>query len=137
MASESNWSSFLNFVEDLLNECENHMSGEDFSKIEGLLKRLHATCNGCEIELDSETVSKNKVFSGTLQGAIDCAEKKLYKINPSVYASSRIPEVLVYRSGFVGRPWVVLNLVQVEFLRSWRLSWTRIAYILCISRTTL
>ena len=30
MASESNWSSFLNFIEDLLNECENHMSGEDY-----------------------------------------------------------------------------------------------------------
>ena len=77
------------------------------------------------------------MFSGTLQGVIDCAEKKLYKINPSVYASSRIPEVLVHRSGFVGRPRVVLNLVQVEFLRSWRFSWTRIAYTLCISRTTL
>ena len=30
MASESNWSSFRNFIEDLLNECENHMSGEDY-----------------------------------------------------------------------------------------------------------
>ena len=148
MASESNWSSFLNFIEDLLNECENQMSGEDYSKIEGLLERLHAARNGCErivhaltslseIELDSETVSKIKVFSGTLQGVIDCAENKLYMINPSVYASSRIPEVLVHRSGFVGRPWVVLNLVQVQLLRSWRFSWTRIAYTLCISRTTL
>lgn len=119
-----------------------------YSKIEGLLERLHAARNGCErivhahtslseIQLDSETVSKIKVFSGTLQGVIDCAEKKLYKINPSVYASSCIPEVLVHRSGFVGRPRVVLNLVQVEFLRSWRFSWTRIAYTLCISRTTL
>ena len=82
------------------------MSGEDYSKIEGLLERLHAARNGCErivhaltslseIELDSETVSKIEVFSGTLQGVIDCAGKKLYKINPSVYASSRIPEVLV------------------------------------------
>ena len=77
------------------------------------------------------------MFSGTLQGVIDCAEKKLYKSNPSVYASSCIPEVLVHQSGFVGRPQVVLNLVPVEFLRSWRFSWTRIAYTLCISRTTL
>ena len=102
------------------------MSGEDYSKIEGILERLHAARNGCErivhaltslseIELDSQTVSKIKVFSGTLQGVIHCAEKNLYKINPSVYASSRIPEVLVHRSGFVGRPRVVLNLVQVEF----------------------
>ena len=69
MTSESNWSSFLNFIEDLVNDCENHMSGEDYSKIEGLLERLHAARNGCEsivhalsslseIELDSE----NKFF---------------------------------------------------------------------------
>ena len=123
-------------------------SGEDYCKIEGLLERLHGADNGCErivhaltslseIELDSETVSKIKVFSGTLQGVIDCAEKKLYKINPSVYASFRIPEVLVHRSGFVGRLRVVLNLVQVEFLRSWRFLWTRITYTLYTSRTTL
>ena len=31
MASESNWSLFLNVVEDLFNVCENHMSGEDYS----------------------------------------------------------------------------------------------------------
>lgn len=30
-----------------------------------------------------------------------------------------------------------MNIVQVKFLRSWRFSWTRIAYTLCISRTTL
>ena len=55
------------------------MSGEDYSKIEGLLERLHAARNECErvvqaltslseIELDSETVSKSKALSGTLQG---------------------------------------------------------------------
>ena len=81
------------------------MSGEDYSKIEGLLERLraarnecervvHALTSLCEIELDSETVSKIKALSGTLQGFIDCAEKKLYKMNLSFYTSSRIPEVL-------------------------------------------
>ena len=59
-------------------------------------KIVQALTSLSEIELDSETVSKIKVFSGTLQGVIDCAEKKLYKINPSVYASSHIPEVLVH-----------------------------------------
>ena len=63
MASESNWSSFRNFIEDLLNECENHMSGEDYFKIEGLLERLHAARNGCERIVHALTSLSEKVKS--------------------------------------------------------------------------
>ena len=51
--------------------------------------------------------------------------------------SSWIPEALVHRSGLVGRPRLALNLVQGEFLRSWRFLWTSIAFTLCVSRMTL
>ena len=52
--------------------------------------------------------------------------------------SSWIPDALVHGSGLVGRTRLALNLVQGEFLRSWRFSWTRIAFTtLCVSRMTL
>ena len=148
MSLPSEWSLFLNLVDDLLNECETRMSGQDYRVFEALLERLHGACNGCKRVAHSlgvtaanpgelETISKVKLLSETLQGVIDCVEKKLYDIDSSSYVSSWLPEALVYRSGLIGRPRLAVNLVQVEFLRSWRFSWTRIAFTLCISRTTL
>jgi len=84
-----------------------------------------------------ETIWEIKILSESLQGVINCVEKKLYNIDSSSYVSSWLPEALVHRSGLVGRSRLVVNIVQVKFLRSWRFSWTRIAYTLCISRTTL
>jgi len=84
-----------------------------------------------------ETIWEIKILSESLQGVINCVEKKLYDIDSSSYVSSWLPEALVHRSGLVGRSRLVVNIVQVKFLRSWRFSWTRIAYTLCISRTTL
>ena len=147
-SSSSNWTLFLKVVEDLLNECESHMSGQEYGVFESLLERLHAARNGClriaywlsslpENQADFDRISKIKTLCETLQGVIDCVEKKLCDIDPSSYLYSWIPEALVHRSGLVGRPRLALNLVQVEFLRSWRFSWTRIAFTLCVSRTTL
>jgi len=84
-----------------------------------------------------ETIWEINILSESLQGVINCVEKKLYDIDSSSYVSSWLPEALVHRSGLVGRSRLVVNIVQVKFLRSWRFSWTRIAYTLCISRTTL
>ena len=84
-----------------------------------------------------ETISKIVILCESLQGVIDCVEKKLYDIDSSSYVCSWLPEALANRSGLVGRPRLIVNIVQVEFLRSWRFTWTRIAYTLCISRTTL
>lgn len=83
------------------------------------------------------TLAKIRTLSDSLQGVSDCLENKLYDIDASSYVSSWLPEALVHRSGLVGRPRLAVNLVQVEFLRSWHFSWTRIAFTLCISRTTL
>ena len=83
------------------------------------------------------TLPKIRTLSDSLQGVSDCLEKKLYDIDASSYVSSWLPEALVHRSGLVGRPRLAVNLVQVEFLRSWHFSWTRIDFTLCISRTTL
>ena len=144
----SEWTLFLNLVDDLLNECESRMYCQDFRVLEGLLERLHGVRNGCNRVANSlgfsaetpgelETISKIKILSESLQGVVDCVEKKLYDIDSFAYVSSWLPEALVDRSGLVGRPRLAVNLVQVEFLRSWRFSWTRIAFTLCISRTTL
>ena len=146
MASQSSdWALFLKVVEDLLNECESRMSSQEYNIFECLLGRLHGARNGCERlacsfydnSSEVETVTKVKRLSYTLQGVIDCVEKKLYDIDSSSYVSSWLPEALVHRSGLVGRPRLAVNLLQVEFLRSWHFSWTRIAFTLCISRSTL
>ena len=124
---------------DLLNECESRISGQDYRVFEGLLERLQSACNGCKQVANSlgftaanpaelETISKIIILSESLQGVIDCVEKKLYDIDSSCYVSSWLPEALVNQSGLAGRPRLIVNIVQVEFLRSWRFSWTRIAY---------
>ena len=135
-------------ADDLLNDCESRISGQDCRVFEGLLERLQSACNGCKRVANSlgftsvnpaelETISKIIILSESLQGVIDCVEKKLYDIDSSSYMSSWLPETLVNQSGLAGRPRLIVNIVQVEFLRSWRFSWTRIAYTLYISRTTL
>lgn len=107
MSFPSEWSLFLNLVDDLLNECETRMSGQDYRVFEALLERLHGACNGCKRVAHSlgftaanpgelETISKVKLLSETLQGVIDCVEKKLYDIDSSSYVSSWLPEALVY-----------------------------------------
>ena len=115
------WTLFLGLVDDLLNECECRMSSQDYSACESLLTRLHSTRNGCkrvactldvtaENPRELETISKIKFLSDTLQGVIDCFEKKLYEIDMSSYESSWLPESLVLRTGVVGRPQLVVNL---------------------------
>ena len=148
MSMPREWTLFLNLVDQILNDCEFRMSCEDYNILENLLERLHGARNGCnrvahylgvdaEIPDELETISKIKSLSEALQGVIDCVEKKLYDVNSVTYVSSWLPESLVHRSGLVGRPQILVNLLQVEFLRSWGFSWTRIAFTLCISRSTL
>ena len=118
------------------------MAGQDYGVLESLLERLHGASSGCnriacfinsfENPSNVETISKIRNLSETLQGVIACVEKKLYDIDSSSYVTSWLPEALVHWTGLVGRPRIAVNLVQVEFLRSWRFSWTRIAFSLCI-----
>ena len=76
-------------------------------------------------------------MSETTQGVIDCIKKKMYDLDAISFVSSWLPEALVHHCGLVGRPRLSINLVQIEFLRAWHFSWTRIAFTLCISRSTL
>lgn len=146
----TDWDVFLMVIEALINECESQMSSQDYAVFERLLERLHGARNGCERvsstlrrtsisegQSESVTISKVKHLSDTLHGIIDCVEKRLYDLDSIYYVTSWLPEALVHRSGLVGRPRLHVNLVQVEFLRAWRFSWTRIYFTLCVSRTTL
>ena len=96
-----------------------------------MLQRLHSARIGCErvasclssslrnIERPNDKVAlKVKQLSSHLQGIIDCVEKKLYDLDSAAFVSSWLPVALVYRTGLVGRPRLVVNLVQVEFLRT-------------------
>ena len=49
MSLPSEWPIFLNLVDDLLNECESRISGQDYRVFEGLLERLQSACNGCTL----------------------------------------------------------------------------------------
>ena len=111
----SEWTLFLNLVDDLLNECESRMYCQDFRVLEGLLERLYGVRSGCNRVANSlgfsaetpgelETISKIKILSESLQGVADCVEKKLYDIDSFAYVSSWLPEAFVDRSGLVGRP---------------------------------
>ena len=132
------WTLFLGLVDDLLNECECRMSSQDYSACESLLTRLHSTRNvckrvACTLDVTAqnprelETISKSKFLSDTLQGVIDCFEKKLYEIDMSSYVSSWLPESLVLRTSWK-------TAIGSESCTS-GISWTRIAFILCISRS--
>lgn len=43
-SSSSNWTLFLKVVEDFFNECESHMSGQEYGVFESLLERLPTCC---------------------------------------------------------------------------------------------
>lgn len=86
----------------------------------------------------SENVRVNvKQLSNSIQCLIDDVERQLFSVDSTVYCSSIFPEILVNRSGCIGRPRLVINLTQIEYLRSWQFTWTRICYTICVSRTTL
>ena len=149
MSLPSEWMTFLSLIEDLLNECKSQMFGQDYRVLENLLERLHRMRSECKrvaislgftvenaVELEA-TTSKIRILSESLQGVSDCLEKKLYDIDASPYVSSWLPESLAHRSGLVGRPRLAVNLVQVEFLRSWHFSWTRISYTLYFKNNSL
>ena len=52
-------------------------------------------------------------------------------------STASISEILVHLTICVGRPKLVINLAQIDYLRSWQFPLVRICHTLCISRTTL
>ena len=86
----------------------------------------------------SENVQGNvKRLSNVIQHLIDDVERQLQSVDSTFYSSSIFSETLIHRNGAVGRPKLVINLTQIDYLRSWQFTWTRICHTLCFSRTTL
>lgn len=47
-SADSSWTQFLQVIEDLIGECEDHMYEHDYALYENLLQRLHSARIGCE-----------------------------------------------------------------------------------------
>jgi len=147
--AKSEWMTFLELVERTCGEVERRIHSSDSSTLQDFLFRLQANRTACEriigatVDVHGDTyVSENirvnvKRLSNSIQSLIDDVEQQLFSVDSTAYSSSILSEILVNRTGCVGRPRLVINLTQIEYLRSWQFSWTRICYSLCVSRTTL
>ncbi|RUA04468.1 MAG: hypothetical protein DSY43_06230 [Gammaproteobacteria bacterium] len=147
--AEDQWTTFLDCVSNLCEEVERRLHESDSNSLQEFLLRLQVNRTACEriiraaLEGSVEdhvalNVNENvKRLSNAIGGLIDDVETQLFRIDSSTYSSIILPEVLVNRTGMVGRPRIVVNLTQIEYLRTWRFTWSRICYTLCTSRTTL
>ena len=145
--ADNEWMLFLESVENLCSEVERRLHSSDYNVLQDFLLSLQANKTACErviiaavnnsVETSvSENVRVNvKRLSNGLQFLIDSVERQLHAVDTTTYSSVVFPETLL--TGCVGRPRVVINLIQIEYLRSWKFSWTRICHMLCVSRTTL
>ena len=110
-----------------------------------VLFRLQAKRTACErltgaavaSEVDtsvSENVQGNvKRLSNVIQHLIDDVERQLQSVAEStVYSASKFSDTLVHRNGSVERPKLVINLTQIDYLRSWQFTWTRICHALTL-----
>ena len=121
---------------------ERRIHSSDSSTLQDFLFQLQANRTACERIIGATadvhvntSVSENirvnvKRLSNSIQCLIDHVERQLFSVDPTAYSSSTFSEI-------VGRPRLVINLTQIDYLRSWQFTWTRICYTLCVSRTTL
>ena len=121
----------------------------DFDTLQHYLLRLQNGRSGSEFLIGLSLLQsdvcesidvghKMKVLSNSLQCLCDKVEKKLFSecmVRPNL--STWSPNGRSLRTGSVGRPRLLVNIEQIEYLKSWNFSWTRISYTLCVSRTTL
>lgn len=147
MANE--WCFFLESVASLCGEVEHRLLSSEASVLQEFLLRLQANRTACERIIGaasephvespvSENVCVNvKRLSISLQSLIDDVERQLYSIDANSYSSVMLSEILLHRDGCVGRPKLLINLTQIDYLRSWKFTWTRVCHTLCVSRTTL
>ena len=148
MADNQEWYIFLESVEGLCLEVERRIYSSDSDTLQEFLFRLQSKRTACERIIGASlalkvnpSVSANvqgnvKRLSNSLQYLIDDVERQLHSVDSTAYSCS-ISEILVHRNGCVGRPKLVINLAQIDYLRSWQFTWVRICHTLCISRTTL
>ena len=75
-------------------------------------------CTACRYV--SENVQGNvKQLSNVIQHLIDDVERQLQSVDSTFYSSSVFSETFIQRNGSVGRPKLVINLTQIDYLRSW------------------
>ena len=127
---------------------ERRIYSSDSDTLQEFLLRLQSKRTACERIIRASLALKVnpsvlanvqgnvKRLSNSLQYLIDDVECQLHSVDSTAYSCS-ISEILVHRSGCVGRPKLVINLAQIDYLRSWQFTWVRICHTLCISRTTL
>ena len=149
MSNSFDWHSFRESVEALCRQVEHRVQLSDSNTLQDFLFRLQAKRTACERLIGaavasgvdtsvSENVQGNvKRLSNVIQHLIDDVERQLQSVDSTFYSSSIFSETLVHRNGSVGRPKLVINLTQIDYLRSWQFTWTRICHTLCVSRTTL
>ena len=124
MARNLEWNMFLESVESLCLEVESRIDLSDSNTLQEFLFGLQEKRSACERiigaslapELDT-SVSENvqgkvKRLSNSIQFLTDDVERRLHSLDSTAYSCSIFSEILVHRSGFVGRPKLVINLTS-------------------------
>ena len=123
---------------------EHRIQLSDSNTLQDFLCRLQAKRTACERLIGaavasgvdtsvSENVQGNvKRLSNVIQHLIDDVERQLQSVDSTFYSSSIFSETLVHRNGSVGRPKLVINLTQIDYLRSWQFTRTRICHALTL-----
>ena len=145
MSESFDWHSFLESVEALCRQVEHRIQLSDSNTLQDFLFRLQAKRTACERLIGaavasgvdtsvSENVQGNvKRLSNVIQHLIDDVERQLQSVAEStVYSASKFSDTLVHRNGSVERPKLVINLTQIDYLRSWQFTWTRICHALTL-----
>ena len=126
--AESEWTIFLELVERTCGEVERRINSSDSSTLQDFLFRLQANRTACEriigatVDFHEDTsVSENvqvhvKRLSNSIQCLIDDVERQLFSVDSTAYSSSMFSEILVNRNGCIGRPRLVINLTQIDYL---------------------
>ena len=130
--AESELMIFLELVECTCGEVEHRIHLSYSSTLQDFLFRLQANRTACEriigatvdghVDMSvSENVRVNiKRLRNSVQCLIDDVERQLFSVDPTTYSFSTFSEIVVNRNGRVGRPRLLINLTQIDFLSSWQ-----------------
>ena len=126
MSEENSGKAFLNHIRDICIEVGNRNSTVDSNTLQEFLLRLQtcrvSCCRAIDVSQEANKVAlavRLRELNYSIQNLIDEVEADLYKRDPIGYVNL-VPEILVHRTGLVGRPTIKLNLTQIEYLRTWR-----------------
>ena len=78
-----------------------------------------AVASGVDTSVSENVQGNVKRLSNVIQHLIDDVERQLQSVDSTFYSSSVFSETFIHRNGSVGRPKLVINLTQIDYLRSW------------------